>query len=217
MAKFMRQLGFIDHCLGEIDKAIRTIIPPKARFSQRNILAEYSHDDKLTPEEKKQIAGLMRVNHTGEVCAQALYQGQALTATLTPVKAQLEQAAQEENEHLAWCEQRLTELNSRPSLLNPVWYIGSLLIGATAGLAGDRWSLGFVAETEHQVAAHLQSHIEKLPEKDERTRAILQQMYTDEAQHAQMAEKAGAAELPNPIKKLMTKIAQLMTKTSYYI
>ena len=159
----------------------------------------------------------MRVNHTGEVCAQALYQGQALTATLTPVKAQLEQAAQEENEHLAWCEQRLTELNSRPSLLNPVWYIGSLLIGATAGLAGDRWSLGFVAETEHQVAAHLQSHIEKLPEKDERTRAILQQMYTDEAQHAQMAEKAGAAELPNPIKKLMTKIAQLMTKTSYYI
>ena len=217
MAKFMRQLGFIDHCLGEIDKAIRTIIPPKARFSQRNILAEYSNDDKLTPEEKKQIAGLMRVNHTGEVCAQALYQGQALTATLTPVKAQLEQAAQEENEHLAWCEQRLTELNSRPSLLNPVWYIGSLLIGATAGLAGDRWSLGFVAETEHQVAAHLQSHIEKLPEKDERTRAILQQMYTDEAQHAQMAEKAGAAELPNPIKKLMTKIAQLMTKTSYYI
>lgn len=217
MVEFMNHLSFIDHCLGEIDKAIRTIIPPAQRFSERKILNQCSTNDDLTVEEKSHIAGLMRVNHTGEVCAQALYQGQALTAKLTEVKTQLEQAAREETEHLAWCEQRLTELNSRPSLLNPFWYIGSLFIGAAAGLAGDKWSLGFVAETEHQVAAHLQSHIEKIPKKDKRTHVILQQMHTDEAQHAKMAENAGAAELPTPIKKMMLCIAQLMTKTSYYL
>ncbi len=217
MAKLMRHLSFIDHCLGELDKAIQTVIPPQQRPSQRSILAGCSTHDKLNPQEKKHVAGLMRVNHTGEVCAQALYQGQALTAELTHVKTQLEQAAKEENEHLAWCEQRLTELNSQPSLLNPLWYLGSLLIGATAGLAGDRWSLGFVAETEHQVAAHLQRHIDKLPQHDERTRVILQQMQADEAQHAQMAENAGAIELPSLIKKLMHGVAQIMTKTSYYL
>lgn len=217
MADFMRHLSFIDHCLGELDQAIRTIIPPQQRSSHRKILSDCSTTDNLSPQEKKHIAGLMRVNHTGEVCAQALYQGQALTAKLTEVKAQLAQAAEEETEHLAWCEQRLAELDSQPSRLNPFWYIGSLFIGATAGLAGDRWSLGFVAETEHQVAAHLQGHIEKLPKKDERTRIILQQMHTDEAQHAQMAEDAGAAELPTLVKKLMHGVAQLMTKTSYYL
>ena len=213
----MRHLSVLDHCLGELDKAIRTLIPPQQRFSQRNILTPCATNDDLTPQEKTHIAGLMRVNHSGEVCAQALYQGQALTAKLTEVKTQLEHAAEEENEHLAWCEQRLTELHSRPSLLNPFWYIGSLFIGATAGLVGDRWSLGFVAETEHQVAKHLQSHIDKLPKQDKRTRDILKQMHTDEVQHAQMAETAGAAELPDPIKKLMRCVAQLMTKTSYYI
>ena len=220
MVEFMRHLSVIDHCLGELDKAIRTLIPPQQRVSQRNILPPCSTNDandNLTPQEKIHIAGLMRVNHSGEVCAQALYQGQALTAKLTEVKTQLAQAAEEENEHLAWCEQRLTELHSRPSLLNPFWYIGSLFIGAAAGLAGDQWSLGFVAETEHQVAEHLQSHIDKLPKQDNRTRVILKQMHTDEAQHAQMAETAGAAELPEPIKKLMRCVAQFMTKTSYHI
>ena len=213
----MRHLTFVDRCLSELDKAIRTIVPPQERASQREILAHCPIEDTLTPQEKTHIAGLMRVNHTGEVCAQALYQGQALTAKLTQVKKQLEQAAQEENEHLAWCEQRLRELNSRPSFLNSFWYLGSLCIGAAAGLAGDKWSLGFVAETEHQVSNHLQNHLEKIPEKDKRTHVILKQMQSDEAAHAYMAEKAGATELPTPVKKMMSVIAKVMTKTSYYL
>ena len=213
----MRHLSLIDRFLGEVDKAIRTVAPPTQRISYRQILTDCPKDDNLTSNEKAHVAGLMRVNHTGEVCAQALYQGQALTANLHEVKAQLEQAALEETEHLAWCEQRLSELHSRPSLLNPLWYVGSLCIGAVAGLAGDRWSLGFVAETEHQVSSHLQSHLEKIPEKDQRTHVILKQMHTDEAQHALMAEEAGAAELPAFIKKLMRFTAKIMTKTSYYL
>lgn len=210
----MRHLSFLDQCLGEIDKAIRTLNPPQNRFSHRQI--NCSSTDNLTPKEKQHVAGLMRINHAGEVCAQALYQGQALTAKLTHVKKQFEKAAEEENDHLAWCEQRLTELKSQPSHLNPFWYLGSLFIGAAAGLAGDQWSLGFVAETEHQVTKHLQQHLKKIPKQDERTRVILKQMQTDEAEHAKMAEQAGAATLPKSIKTLMGSVAKLMTRTSYY-
>lgn len=143
----------------------------------------------------------MRVNHAGEVCAQALYRGQALTAKLVEVRAQMAEAAAEEIDHLAWCEERLRELDSRPTVLNPFWYLGSLMLGMAAGLAGDRWSLGFVAETERQVSQHLQKHLQKLPAQDNKTKLILERMHEDEAYHADMAMAAGAAELPDFIKK----------------
>ena len=159
----------------------------------------------------------MRVNHAGEVCAQALYQGQALTAQLKEVKAQMTEAAAQEVDHLAWCEQRLSELGSRPSILNPIWYGGSIALGALAGLAGDKWSLGFVAETERQVTKHLQTHQQHLPTQDVKTKAILAKMQDDEEHHAEVASKAGAAELPFFIKQLMQCVSKLLTKTSYYI
>ena len=158
----------------------------------------------------------MRVNHSGEVCAQALYQGQALTAQLSQVKEQMTQAAAEEIEHLAWCEKRLAELDSKPSLLNPIWYGGSLLLGALAGLAGDKISLGFVAETERQVTAHLQSHLRRIPAEDSKTKVILEQMQVDEEHHAETAVQAGAVELPYLVKKVMSAVSKLMTKSSYY-
>ena len=179
--------------------------------------AEGIAESSLSKQEKQHVAGLMRVNHAGEVCAQALYQGQALTAQLTSVKAQMTQAAAEEVEHLAWCEQRLRELDSQPSRLNPLWYSGSLMIGALAGLAGDRWSLGFVAETERQVTRHLQKHLLSLPPDDLKTKAILSKMQSDEAHHAEIASAAGAAELPFLIKRLMHGVSRLLTQSSYYI
>lgn len=216
----MRVLTRLDRCIIEIDKALRTIIPPQQRHSQRDLFTTSPETIDISPPlslvDKKHVAGLMRVNHAGEVCAQALYQGQALTAELQHIRSQLEQAAHEETEHLAWCEQRLRELHSHPSLLNPIWYFGSLVIGIAAGLAGDKWSLGFVAETERQVSAHLQSHIAKLPPQDKRTRIILEQMHSDETAHAHLAERSGAAQLPYVIQKLMQFTAKLMTKTSYY-
>lgn len=171
----------------------------------------------MTLEEKKHVTGLMRVNHAGEVCAQALYQGQALTAHLQHVKMQMSEAAAEEVDHLAWCEQRLTELESQPSCLNFLWYSGSLIIGMLAGLAGDRWSLGFVAETEKQVAAHLEQHLQNLPKQDQKSRVILSQMQKDEAHHADVARHAGAAELPGLIQQLMQLTAKVMKQSSYYI
>ena len=159
----------------------------------------------------------MRVNHCGEVCAQALYQGQALTAKLPEVRQRMERAAQEENDHLDWCESRLKALDNRKSLLNPFWYAGSFLIGAAAGVAGDKWSLGFVAETEHQVEAHLESHLERLPSQDQKSRAVLEQMKTDEIHHAEMALEAGGAKLPAPIRLAMKLTSKLMTKSVYYL
>lgn len=214
----MSAFSLIDTCLVEIDTAIRTLIPPQHRGSRRDVPGQGLDEEAvLTPEQKAHSAGLMRVNHAGEVCAQGLYQGQALTAQLTKVRSQMEAAAAEEVDHLAWCEQRLRELDSRPSLLNPVWYLGSLMLGAIAGMAGDRWSLGFVAETELQVSAHLQSHLEKLPASDEKTRLILEKMQEDEMHHADMAKEAGAADLPMVIKGLMGAVSTIMTKTSYYL
>jgi len=159
----------------------------------------------------------MRVNHSGEVSAQGLYQGQALTAKLPDVRAKMEQAAIEENDHLVWCEQRLKDLDARKSLLNPIWYGGSFLIGATAGLLGDKWSLGFVAETEHQVVRHLDEHLESLSESDERSRAILDQMKIDEAKHATTALHHGGADLPTAVKKIMGLMSKVMTRTAYRI
>ncbi len=203
----------------QIDNGLHTLFPPQPRLSQRSSPAEAFKDDPetLTAAIKAQSARLMRVNHAGEVCAQALYQGQALTAKNEQVKAQMAEAAAEEIDHLAWCEGRLNELNSHSSLLNPLWYIGSLSLGILAGLAGDKWSLGFVAETEQQVSAHLEKHLNLLAKTDKKTELILQKMQEDEAQHALMAKQAGAKELPLFLKKMMQRTSKLMTWTSYYL
>lgn len=213
----MPKLTPFDRIIDNVDVALRSLFPPKERISKRESPAKNVESTALTPSQKKHTAGLMRVNHAGEICAQALYQGQALTAKNLVIQQQMQEAADEEIDHLAWCEQRLQELGSKPSLLNPIWYGGSLLLGLTAGLAGDKWSLGFVAETERQVTDHLKSHINKLLLDDSRTKVILEQMKTDEEEHAQTAINAGAAELPIPIKKLMSMVSKLMTKTSYYV
>jgi len=163
------------------------------------------------------VAGLMRINHSGEVCAQALYAGQAATARHDETRDAMQLAADEEIDHLAWCEDRLRELDSRPSILNPFWYAGSFAIGAIAGIAGDRWSLGFVKETEKQVEAHLEDHLERLPEGDGRSQAILDQMKKDEAKHAEMAEAAGARDLPPPIQSAMAFTASIMKTLAYRI
>jgi ubiquinone biosynthesis monooxygenase Coq7 len=174
-------------------------------------------DTPLTEIEKKQVSALMRVNHTGEVCAQALYSGQALTAKNAATHSAMQQAAREETEHLAWCESRIHELGGRTSMLNPLFYAGSFTLGAIAGALGDKWSLGFLEETENQVGAHLASHLAQLPEADEKTRKIIEQMQLDEAHHANEAHQLGAAELPAPAKFLMQQMSKLMTKTTYHL
>ncbi len=166
---------------------------------------------------RRHAAGLMRINHAGEICAQALYAGQAATARNPEVKAGMQKAADEEIDHLSWCKERLDELESHPSLLAPLWYAGSFVIGAAAGLAGDGWSLGFLKETENQVEAHLESHIARLPAEDARSRAILDQMKIDEAKHAKMAENAGAFDLPLPLRKLMKLTAGAMKAIAYKV
>ncbi len=213
----MRNPGVFDRFLCEVDTALRALCVPQKRSSVRENPAAARPEALMSPEEKRHVAGLMRVNHAGEVCAQALYQGQALTAQLTSVKDQMTQAAAEEIEHLAWCEERLRELGSQPSVLNPFWYGGSFLIGAIAGLVGDRWSLGFVAETEHQVTAHIARHLEQVPAHDEKTKAVLLQMKADETAHAESAVSAGGAELPALIKRLMYGMSTLLTASSKHI
>lgn len=206
----------IELLIREADVALRTLFPEGARPGSRPMPGAELSEAAMKDEARRHAGGLMRVNHSGEVCAQALYQGQALTAKLPEVREEMQHAAAEETEHLAWCEARLKELDSKPSLLNPLWYAASFGIGALAGLAGDDWSLGFVAETEHQVSAHLQGHLESLPSEDAKTRAIIQQMDIDEREHAKMAERAGARDLPAPVKTLMGLVSKVMTRTSYY-
>jgi ubiquinone biosynthesis monooxygenase Coq7 len=172
-------------------------------------------DAPLSVDDKRESAALMRVNHAGEVAAQALYHAQALFARDPEVRAFMLHAAREETDHLAWCETRLKELGARPSVLNPLWYAGSFGIGALAALLGDRASLGFVAETERQVEGHLRSHLDRLPAGDERSRAIVEAMCHDEVGHGQQAQSAGAASLPGPIRELMRRTARIMTHTSY--
>ena len=171
----------------------------------------------LGADESALAAALMRVNHTGEICAQALYQGQALTARNPEARAALEQAAAEETDHLAWTAQRVAELGGRLSLLNPLWYAGSFALGAAAGLLGDKWSLGFLAETERQVEGHLAGHLDRLPPQDEKSRAVLEQMKDDEARHARAAIEHGAAELPAPVKLAMKFGSRVMTRSSFWI
>ena len=198
------------------DTALRTIIGTPI-VSERAYPAENIQDAELDDKQRKHSANLMRVNHAGEVSAQALYQGQALTARDKAIKQELEQSAIEENHHLNWTENRLHELGDRTSLLNPLWYTGSFAIGAFAGALGDKWSLGFLAETEHQVVKHLSSHLQQLPANDQRSRAILEQMKIDEARHEATAIDHGAAELPLPVKKLMAAMSKVMTHTAYRI
>jgi ubiquinone biosynthesis monooxygenase Coq7 len=206
----------LDQLIIRIDEALRLTTGSAPSPARPNPAADLP-DLQLEVETRQHVAGLMRVNHAGEICAQALYAGQAATARDARVRDAMQQAADEEIDHLAWCESRLHELNSQPSLLNPLWYAGSFAIGAVAGLAGDRWSLGFVRETEIQVEAHLQEHLERLPPEDARSQAILDQMKTDEAQHARMAEQAGASELPQPIRTAMTFASGIMKALAYRI
>ena len=211
----MRQYTGLDKIIHSFDQALRSLVPG-ATSAHRTNPAE-DQPTQLAVSEARHVAGLMRVNHSGEVCAQALYHGQAMTAKLPNVRLEMEKAAIEEQDHLAWCEDRLKELDSHTSLLNPVWYSLSFGMGALAGIAGDKYSLGFVAETERQVSLHLEDHIRQLPEHDERSRKILVQMNEDELQHRDTALDAGGVELPIPVKIAMTGISKLMTKTSYYI
>ncbi|WP_347452750.1 2-polyprenyl-3-methyl-6-methoxy-1,4-benzoquinone monooxygenase [Acinetobacter thermotolerans] len=211
----MRQYSGVDKLIHSFDQALRSLVPGTTSAHRENP-AEKT-DAQLAVSEARHVAGLMRVNHSGEVCAQALYHGQAMTAKLPNVRREMEQAAIEEQDHLAWCEDRLKELDSHTSLLNPVWYTLSFGMGAIAGIAGDKYSLGFVAETERQVSLHLQHHINQLPPQDERSRRILEQMNEDELHHRDTALAAGGVDLPLPVKITMTAISKLMTKTSYYI
>lgn len=205
----------IDRLIVEFDKGLRTL------FSQAHSARPYpdAHmaDAPLDEAERKHAAALMRVNHTGEICAQALYQGQSLTARDPVVQQKLQQAAQEETEHLAWTAHRVHELGGHLSVFNPLWYSGSLAMGAVAGLLGDKWNLGFLAETEHQVGQHLQSHLDKLPVQDEKSRAIVTQMYVDETAHAEMAVKLGGAPLPQPVQWAMQLNGKLMTNSVYWV
>lgn len=211
-----RRLSPIDNLLVQFDQALRTLVPGSSQPSRDNP-ADTQAESELDSQERQHAAGLMRINHTGEVCAQALYQGQALTARLADVREAMEHAASEEVDHLAWCEQRLRELDSRPSVLNPIWYAMSFGLGAAAGLAGDKWSLGFVAETENQVCEHLEDHLAKLPPSDEKSKAILEQMISDERQHGETARQAGGADLPFPVRQAMNALSQVMKKTVYRI
>ena len=210
-----RQLSPVDRATIRLDAVLKSALGP--HLAHRPYPGKDIPDTVADPQLRKQIAGLMRVNHAGEICAQALYHGQAMTAKLDGVRVAMSQAAQEEVDHLSWCGQRLKELNDRPSLLDPIWYAGSFAIGAIAGIAGDRNSLGFVAETEKQVVEHLQSHLEQLPQQDSRTRAIIKQMMDDEAHHGGQALQQGGVLPPGPIKALMKLTAKVMTSTSRWI
>ena len=211
-----RHYSPIDRLLLQADTALRTLLPFSGQ-PHRPSPAIVKPENPLDEQASRHVAGLMRINHTGEVCAQALYQGQALTAKLPQVRKAMEQAAEEEIDHLAWCEQRIRQLGSHPSLLNPLFYGMSFGIGAAAGLISDKVSLGFVAATEDQVCKHLNEHLEQLPAQDEKSRAILEQMRIDEEQHAESALNAGGFRFPAPVKFGMSLMAKVMTKSTYRI
>ncbi|WP_295390155.1 2-polyprenyl-3-methyl-6-methoxy-1,4-benzoquinone monooxygenase [uncultured Thiodictyon sp.] len=206
----------VDRLLQNVDTALRTLFGHPLG-THRPYPAEALDEVALDEQERRHVAALMRINHTGEVCAQALYQGQALTAQLPETRQRMERSAREENDHLVWCMNRIDELQGRGSLLNPLFFAGSFAIGAAAGWAGDRWSLGFVVETERQVEEHLTDHLDRVPERDERTRAILEQMKVDEVHHAQVAKAAGATPLPAPLRSAMRLASQVMTRSVYWL
>ena len=205
----------LDKLIIEFDKGLKTLTA--SAHSVRPHPDENVQEAELSAEEKRHALGLMRVNHCGEVCAQALYNGQSFTAKNPQIVDALQQASKEETEHLAWCEKRIHELGGHTSFLNPLWYAGSFTLGAIAGAIGDKWNLGFLAETEHQVGAHLEKHLHELPASDEKSRAILEQMKTDEAQHADTAIGLGGAKLPAPVKAAMKQMSKVMTSTTYYL
>jgi len=204
-----RRYSLADQLIGQVDHALNNIFC--RQHSSREFPAEQTAGESLSVSETRRAAGLMRVNHAGEMAAQALYHGQSLTARDPELRGQLMQASREESDHLNWCRRRLDELEARPSLLDPLWYGGSLAIGVAAGIAGDRWNLGFLAETEHQVVRHLDDHLERLPKQDARSRTIITQMRSDELGHAKLAESLGAAQLPKPIQGLMRLTSKVMT------
>ena len=205
----------VDDLILGIDKALRTLFV--AASTLRSVPGSGEAEADLSLEEKASAGALMRVNHVGEICAQALYQGQVLTCRDQEIRAALEKAAVEETEHLAWTERRILELGARKSILNPLWYLGALSIGAVVGRVGDGWNLGFLAETERQVEAHLDSHLDKLPKQDVRSRSIVAQMKSDEQRHAETAVALGAKELPAPARQAMRLAARVMTRTAYYL
>lgn len=211
-----RNYSRLDQIIISIDNALRISSGESAEAKRPNPATEVP-EVVMEEAQRQHAAGLMRINHAGEICAQALYAGQAATARNPDVQAEMQKAADEEIDHLSWCKERLDELESRPSLLAPLWYAGSFAIGAAAGLAGDGWSLGFLKETENQVEAHLEGHIRKLPPEDARSRAILDQMKIDEAKHAQMAEDSGAFDLPRPLRRLMKLTAGTMKAVAYKV
>tara|TARA_R110002050_G_scaffold9504_1_gene33355 strand:+ start:514018 stop:514662 length:645 start_codon:yes stop_codon:yes gene_type:complete len=211
-----RKYSLLDRLIIEADRALTTVIG-KPETTARPTPGDDLSESELTAQEQRQSARLMRINHAGEVSAQALYQGQALTATLPNVRAAMEQAALEENDHLVWCQQRVNYLGGHASVLNPLWYAGSFVMGAMAGKIGDKWSLGFVAETEKQVVRHLDEHLAEISAQDSKSRAILEQMKADELHHGTLAVDAGGAMLPRPVKLMMSAMSKVMTKTSYWI
>ncbi len=211
-----RQVSPFDQFIHGLDQALRTALGPAPQPSRPNPAAAQAEAG-LTAAERELAGRLMRVNHAGEISAQALYQGQALGARLPTVRDKMEQAAVEENDHLAWTEERIRELGTHTSMLAPLWYAGSFAIGALAGIAGDKWSLGFVAETEHQVIRHLDAHLARLPEQDAKSRAILEQMRADEARHATTALAAGGATLPEPVRQLMALTSKTITSAAYWV
>src|SRR6056300_1586122 len=212
----MPVMNIADKLITNFDLALKTLVPGSVH-AQRENPAQVMQETALSDDVRKHTAGLMRINHTGEVCAQALYQGQALTAKLPEVRIEMEEAAAEERDHLMWCEERLKHLGGNTSLLNPLFYAASFAMGAAAGKLGDRWSLGFVAATEQQVCQHLESHLEQIPEDDAKTRAILQQMKLDEERHGHAAIEAGGAQFPEPVQRAMASMSKVMTRTTYYI
>lgn len=205
----------VDQLIAQLDRALRTVsnVAEASRASPADALPEAE----LAEDDRRRAAALMRVNHVGEVCAQALYQGQALTAKDAHARQALERAAREEEDHLAWSAQRVSELGGRTSLLNPVWYLGAFAIGTVAGALGDRWNLGFLAETERQVEEHLSAHLERLPSEDARTRTLVEAMRADEARHRDTALRMGAAELPDPVKRTMRVASRIMTSVAYWL
>jgi len=211
-----QQMNVIDQLIINFDQGLRTVFGKPLVTGRPDPAAALAETD-LTDTEKQLSMRLMRVNHAGEVSAQALYQGQALTARDAQVRHSLQRSAQEENDHLRWCQDRVEELEGRVSLLNPVWYAGSFVIGAAAGIAGDKVSLGFVAETEKQVVEHLDEHLTKVSANDSKTRAILTQMQTDEAHHATVALENGGVSLPQPVQWMMGRVAQVMTRTAFWV
>ena len=213
---FDRRVNRLDRLIIAFDRGLRSVARTDRGAESENPAGGVA-DDGLDERERRHSAGLMRVNHAGEVAAQALYRGQSLGARDPSTRAAMEQAAREENDHLVWCRSRLGELGSRPSRLDPLWYAGSLAIGAAAALAGDRWSLGFVAETERQVVAHLDDHLRRLPDGDRRSRALLVRMRADEQRHATRARAAGGAALPSIVRRAMQAASKVMTRTAYRI